>query len=61
MTFNQGQRVRIRGKQSVGTIEKKLTSLHNVYVVTIDNGLPKEDKLVRGEDLELVAEMHWTA
>ena len=61
MTFNQGQRVRIRGKQSGGTIEKKLTSLHNVYVVTIDNGLPKEDKLVRGEDLELVAELHWTA
>ena len=54
MTFNQGQRVRIRDKQFVGTIEKKLTSLHNVYVVMRENASPKEDKLVRGEDLEVV-------
>jgi len=61
MTFNQGQRVRIRGKQFVGTIEKKLASLNNVYVVTLDNALQNQDKLVRGEDLEVVAEMHLTA
>jgi hypothetical protein len=52
MTFNQGQRVRIRGKQSVGTVEKQLISLHNVYVVMIENASAKEDTLVRGEDLE---------
>lgn len=60
MTFNQGQRVRIRGKQFIGTVEKKLASLQNVYIVTIENALPNEDKLVRGEDLEVVAEQ-WTA
>jgi hypothetical protein len=54
MTFNQGQRVRIKGGQSVGTVEKKLTSLDNVYVIKIDK--PNEEKLVRGEDLEVIAE-----
>lgn len=57
MTFNQGQRVRIRGKHFVGTVEKQLTSIQNVYVVMLENGAPKEDKLVRGEDLELLPEM----
>lgn len=61
MTFNQGQRVRIRGKQFVGTVEKKLASLNNVYVVRIHNASPNEDKLVRGEDLEIIAEMQFTA
>jgi hypothetical protein len=61
MTFRQGQRVRIRDKQFVGTVEKQLTSLQNVYVVMIENASPKQDKLVRGEDLELIAEMQWTA
>jgi hypothetical protein len=64
MTFNQGQRVRIRGKQFVGTVEKKLASLNNVYIVMIENASPNpaspnHDKLVRGEDLEVIAE--WTA
>ncbi|MGB7136029.1 MAG: hypothetical protein WBD46_12115 [Acidobacteriaceae bacterium] len=53
MTFNQGQRVRIRGKQFVGVVEKKLISLNNVYAVVIDNISPNEEKLVRGEDLEV--------
>ncbi len=61
MTFNQGQRVRIRGKQFVGTVEKKLASLNNVYVVMLDNALQNQDKLVRGEDLEVIAEMQFTA
>jgi hypothetical protein len=56
MTFTQGQRVRIRGKQFVGTVEKKLASLENVYVVMIENASPNHDKLVRGEELEPVAE-----
>jgi len=57
MTFNQGQRVRIRGKQFVGVVEKKLISLHNVYAVVIDNISPSEEKLVRGEDLEVLADL----
>jgi len=57
MTFNQGQRVRIRGKQFQGTVEKKLLSLDNVYVVKIDSTLPDEEKLVRGDDLEVLAEV----
>jgi hypothetical protein len=61
MTFNHGQRVRIKGKQSVGTVEKKLSSLQNVYIVMIENSSPAQDKLVRGEDLEPMAEMHCTA
>jgi len=61
MTFRQGQRVRIRDKQFVGTVEKQLTSLQNVYVVMIENASPKQDKLVRGEDLEPLAEMQFTA
>ena len=55
MTLNQGQRVRIRGEQSEGTVEKKLMSLDNVYVVKIDSTSPYEEKLVRGDDLELLA------
>lgn len=57
MTFNQGQRVRIKGKKAVGTVEKKLASLDNVYVIVIDNASPSEEKLVRGEDLEIQAEV----
>jgi len=57
MTISQGQRVRIRGKCSEGTIEKKLMSLDNVYIVKIDSTSPHEDKLVRGDDLELLADV----
>ena len=57
MTLNQGQRVRIRGKHSEGTVEKKLMSLDNVYVVKIDSISPDEERLVRGEDLEVLAEV----
>jgi hypothetical protein len=57
MTLNQGQRVRIRGKQFLGTVEKKLTSLEDVYVVVIDSASPGEEKLVRGEDLEVLADV----
>jgi len=57
MTFIQGQRVRIRGKQFQGTVEKKLISLDNVYVVKIDSPLPNEEKLVRGDDLEVLADV----
>jgi len=56
MTFNQGQRVRLRGNQFQGTVEKKLMSLGNVYVVIIDNAFSKEDRLVRGDDLEILVE-----
>jgi len=56
MTFTHGQRVRIKGKRFVGTVEKKLASLDNVYIVLIENALPNEDKLVRGEDLEVIAD-----
>lgn len=53
MNFKQGQHVRIKGKQVVGTVEKKLTSLDDVYVVLLDEAR-KEEKLVRGADLEVV-------
>lgn len=53
MSFDQGQRVRIRGKEFIGIVEKKLLSLDNVYAVVIDNISPQEEKLVRGEDLEV--------
>ena len=57
MTFNQGQRVRVRGKQSVGIVDRKLVSLDNVYVVKIDSTSPNEDNLVRGEDLEVLTDV----
>jgi hypothetical protein len=57
MTFTHGQRVRIKGKQSVGTVEKMLTSLNDVYIVKVDSSLPDEERLVRGEDLESFAEV----
>jgi hypothetical protein len=56
MNFHQGQRVRIRDKQLVGTVEKKLTSLDDVYVVLFEEAARREEKLVRGADLELVAD-----
>jgi hypothetical protein len=51
MNFKQGQHVRIKGKQLVGKVEKKLTSLDDVYVVILN---AHEEKLVRGADLEMV-------
>jgi hypothetical protein len=52
MDFAEGQRVRIKDKQIVGTIEKKLTSLEDVYVVLFGDAYRQEEKLVRGADLE---------
>jgi hypothetical protein len=58
MNFKHGQRVRIRNKQLVGTVEKKLTSLDDVYVVLFEDAHHrKEEKLVRGADLETVADL----
>ncbi|HUB19925.1 MAG TPA: hypothetical protein VL990_14890 [Acidobacteriaceae bacterium] len=56
MNFKHGQRVRIRDKQIVGTVEKKLTSLDDVYVVVLEHASRTEEKLVRGADLEVVAD-----
>ena len=44
--------MRIKDKQIVGTIEKKLTSLEDVYVVLFGDASRQEEKLVRGADLE---------
>jgi hypothetical protein len=52
MDFAEGQRVRIKDKQIVGTVEKKLTSLEDVYVVLFGEASKQEEKLVRGADLE---------
>jgi hypothetical protein len=57
MNFHSGQRVRIRDKKLVGMVEKKLTSLDDVYVVLFEDGSRSEEKLVRGADLELHAEV----
>jgi hypothetical protein len=38
----------------MGTVEKKLTSLDDVYVVLLDASSSKEEKLVRGADLEVI-------
>jgi hypothetical protein len=52
MNFAQGQRVRIRDKKLVGKVEKKLSSLDDVYVILFEDGPRSEEKLVRGADLE---------
>ena len=52
MRFHQGERVRIRHKNLVGLVEKKLTSLDDVYVVLFEHAGRTEEKLVRGADLE---------
>ncbi len=57
MNFAQGQRVRIRDKKLVGKVEKKLSSLDDVYVVLFEDGPTHEEKLVRGADLELFCEI----
>lgn len=57
MNFAQGQRVRIRDKKLVGKVEKKLSSLDDVYVVLFEDGPLQEEKLVRGADLELFREI----
>jgi hypothetical protein len=57
MNFKHGQQVRLRDKKLVGTVEKKLTSLDDVYVVLFKDASRSEEKLVRGADLELVAEV----
>jgi hypothetical protein len=57
MNFAQGQRVRIKDKKLVGMIEKKLTSLDDVYVVLFEDAAKREEKLVRGADLEPVTDV----
>jgi hypothetical protein len=54
MAFVAGQQVRIKDKKIIGKIEKKLASLDDVYVVLCDESSRVGEKLVRGEDLELV-------
>jgi hypothetical protein len=54
MNFKEGQKVRIKGKHAVGTVEKKLTSLDDVYVIVLEHGSMPVEKLVRGADLEVV-------
>ena len=54
MNFKQGQKVRIKGKHVVGTVEKKLTSLDDVYVIVLEHHSMPEEKLVRGADLESI-------
>jgi len=58
MKFAHGQKVRIKDKKIVGTVEKKLTSLDDVYVVLVENAThAPEERLVRGADLEEVADL----
>lgn len=52
--LKHGQKVRIKGKHVLGTVEKKLTSLDDVYVVILDHASAQEEKLVRGADLEII-------
>ncbi len=54
MNFKPGQKVRIKGKHVVGTVEKKLSSLDDVYVIVLDHASAVEEKLVRGADLEII-------
>lgn len=54
MNFKHGQQVRIKGKPLVGTVEKKLTSLDDVYVIVLGDGSHPQEKLVRGADLEVI-------
>ena len=54
MNFKQGQKVRIKGKHVVGIVEKKLTSLDDVWVIVLDHHSAAEEKLVRGADLEII-------
>ena len=62
MSFKPGQRVHIKGKPLVGTVEKKLTSLDDVYVIVLDESSRNEERLVRGADLEVAEfEKHKTA
>lgn len=56
MVFAVGQLVRIKDKRITGKIEKKLTSLDDVYVVQCEESSRAGEKLVRGDDLELVVE-----
>ena len=57
MTFSQGQQVRIKGKPFVGIVQKKLISLDNVYIVALGNQARDEEKMIRGEDLEIIPEL----
>lgn len=56
MPFAVGQQVRIKDKRILGKIEKKLTSLDDVYVVQCEENSRAGEKLVRGDDLEIVPE-----
>lgn len=56
MAFAIGQKVRIKDKKIVGKIEKKLASLDDVYVVLCEESSRAGEKLVRGDDLELLTQ-----
>jgi len=57
MNFAEGQHVRVKDKQVAGSIVKKLSSLDDVYVVLFEEASRREEKLVRGADLEPVANL----
>lgn len=57
MTFDVGQHVRIKNKQILGKIQKKLASLDDVYVVQCEENSFAGEKLVRGDDLEVVPDL----
>jgi hypothetical protein len=56
MTFAVGQHVRIKNKQIRGQIQRKLASLDDVYVVQCEESSIADEKLVRGDDLELISD-----
>lgn len=56
MVFATGQRVRIKNKTIIGKVEKKLASFDDVYVIQCEEKTLAMERLVRGDDLELLSE-----
>jgi hypothetical protein len=54
MAFAEGQQVRVKGGQAIGTVSRKLAHLQDMYVVQLDENHTPTKKLAHESDLELV-------
>ena len=54
MAFAEGQQVRVKGGQAVGTVARKLAYLQDMYVVHMEGNYTPAKKLAHESDLELL-------
>jgi len=54
MAFMEGQQVRVKRGQGIGTVDRKLSSFQDMYVIRMDGNHTPPRKLAHESDLELL-------